>query len=122
MSTPVPHLDLPLARELVNRAIDEKGADYVYNVPVGENETCLYFRNGKPDCLIGHVLHYLGIDQGCVREGESAGGVLISLRGQNKLTFTSEAADYLSAAQGHQDNGKPWGAARDYAEEQVNEN
>jgi hypothetical protein len=51
-----------LARELMVRAIAERGEDFIYqphmsniNLPI-----CVYQKDGKPDCLIGLMLSYIG--------------------------------------------------------------
>ena len=57
---------------LLQRAVEEKGADYVYEHPTYtdpetneevEDSTCFYFDPGAgtPSCIVGHVLAYKGV-------------------------------------------------------------
>lgn len=42
--------------------IVSKSPEYVYQwVWVGESSRCRYVDQGQPSCLIGHVLHHLGV-------------------------------------------------------------
>lgn len=99
----------PPLRDLLARAVEEKGADYVY--PEAEkaqyliigDPVCSYFYEGKPSCIIGHVLSYLGRTK--ASEGSNASTVL---RG---FGFTLGELAAAQSAQGAQDQGGTWGGA-----------
>jgi hypothetical protein len=110
------HLTLDLAKQLVERAIAEKGEDYVYLPPGGRvGEPCLNWHlqpDGQmvPGCIVGHVWHYLGFTNEDTGQGD-AKHVLGYLEGYDHLTYTEDAADFLYAVQDQQDRGVPWGEA-----------
>ena len=96
------------ALELLRKARDLKGADYVYP-PAAAGEQCLY-RNpdGSPSCIVGHVLLWAGV--GDPTEGWDAKDVA----GANGLPTV--VGDILAAAQGSQDIAHTWGEAVTQAE------
>lgn len=51
-------LDVDEAIALLNRAVQEKGEDYVY-----PETRCVYFMDEEPGCIIGHVLSYKGVSK-----------------------------------------------------------
>lgn len=105
-------LDYGQALVFLEKAVADKGPDYVYRrtTPVTESEyetgqTCLYFEQGQPSCIVGHVMSYMGVTHS--REGINAG---------HALTEAGIAADartrrFLEEVQEKQDNGVPWGEA-----------
>lgn len=118
-------------RALIVRAVEEKGADYVYERPdlgydpVTESKyelgnTCRYTQYDEeaphhlaPSCLFGHVAHYRDPENGLVEaydyEGQSAADMVNDLLG---LDFRDDPiAQAAQCAQGIQDGGHPWGAA-----------
>ncbi|MGZ6788349.1 MAG: hypothetical protein ACXVGN_00010 [Mycobacteriaceae bacterium] len=101
MSAATKVLSVEDVRALLVRAVEEKGADYVCSTP----GMYLYFKNGEPSCIVGHVLAYLGFGPEHVVEGARAHRlpVLSPLRPMVGLALT--------AAQGTQDNGATWGEA-----------
>lgn len=101
------------ARTLLVRAVEEKGADYVYpHVDADDPEyhgPCLYIRHGLPDCIIGHVLYYLDVPTYAIRECEGGGAATTV-----KRFFPDTDAYVLNAldtAQSSQDQGETWGQA-----------
>lgn len=97
------------AVELLDRAVAERGEDYVY--PDEERtwvEDCRYFFDGHPSCIIGHVLAYKGIGAEQARDCEGTdAGVVIS-------KFFEPETDVkllFLRAQGMQDRRYPWGHA-----------
>lgn len=55
-------IDKSKALELLHKAVDEKGNDYVYPRGTGlASQTCTYERNGEPSCIVGHALAYVGV-------------------------------------------------------------
>lgn len=107
MSTPIiTSFTAEDARALLVRAIEEKGADYVYPRPNAGQ--CYYFHDtNEPGCLIGTVLAYLGFDSSEVREGCSASE---NIPGLIPIT-PMEVTDALFHAQEMQDTGSTWGQA-----------
>ncbi|MFY1688140.1 hypothetical protein [Plantactinospora sp. WMMB782] len=113
-------IDLQEARELVDKAIQEAGEDFVYNPGGGPN--CLYVPNVNADadapsrqrgCLVGTALKIGGAqvyDWGDV--ATALGGYLED----QQVKLTAMAGLYFRAAQVIQDDGGSWGAARQHAE------
>ena len=102
--------------DLLDRAIREKGADYVYNPEGG----CFYFvrKDGKnayslleglegvvPSCLVGYVLHYLGVTY------RECGAGPFHPKIAEGVVFSKDACRALAVAQVVQDSGGNWGMA-----------
>jgi len=114
------------ARALLDRAVEEKGADYVY--PEGERENwggrenlCSYYtkRGGEvvPSCIIGHVVDYLGLRKKFLAKREQyEGGPGTSILRTLGVPLTAKAEALLDEVQTQQDEGRPWGDAVDYAD------
>ena len=93
-------------RDLIARAVAEKGEDYIYpedEKDGDDGEMCRYFYDGRPSCIIGHVLSYLGID-----EAVEGAGAEVALDG---LGFSYEELRAADEAQTAQDEGCAWGQA-----------
>lgn len=116
-------LTIAEATELMERAVTEKGPDYLYTIPEGIG-SCSYFdTKGRPSCIVGHVLSYKGLgadDLICpvlYPYGEAylanynTGSSVTKLYLEGILDAPYEVIDALSAAQGFQDTGKTWGEA-----------
>lgn len=120
-------IDYDKAIELLERAVAEKGADYVYASfakEVSKNDsTCLYVdpETGAPSCIVGHVVSYLDSDllpEISEWETEATDDTTVfSLAGrlEDRLHFTERALATLTLAQQSQDNGITWGRALEYA-------
>jgi hypothetical protein len=115
-------LDLEEAKQLVDRAIAEKGADYVYeqvSAPGYMLDTCAYFnpQTGEPSCIVGHVLAYKGLTLAQAVAGEWNTGVTARGLKQNYGVLDADAATliFLNGAQESQDDGETWGKAREHA-------
>ena len=104
------------AVELLQRAVAEKGADYVYD-PDSANPGsygCAYFQqDGTPSCLVGHVIAYKGLTKGLLGVWNGSDVDLLVERGF--LDLDERAQWLLANAQNLQDNGKSWGEALDGA-------
>jgi hypothetical protein len=96
-------LDVEGALALLERAVQEKGEDYVYPLSDKRDGICRYAVDYEPSCIVGHVLFYLGKLDAAI-EGASAHTVLHDLA-------TDEAKYLLLVVQRAQDAGKPWGQA-----------
>lgn len=106
-------LTLEQARELLHRAVAEKGADYVYTSRKNPQfAQCVYVENGQPSCIIGHVVNYLGVPLDAIKEGVGPDQVLSDAG----ITAESTTAKLLHHAQLQQDQGIPWGQAVAIAE------
>jgi hypothetical protein len=97
------------ALELLDRAVAERGEDYVYD------GACEYFQcdaDNQPGCIVGHVLAYKGMDP-----------ELLDKLGLNstKLAYVADKSEVLKLdiktkvlldeVQNRQDTGIPWGKA-----------
>jgi len=109
---------------LLTRAVEEKGEGHVYPTFPGTTTTlsCYYAKDGKPSCIVGHVLFDLGVpisdmthDDENGRYGRISLGVIgghrASLRSHYGLTFDNAAWSMLCVAQEVQDCREPWGEA-----------
>lgn len=122
-------IDVDEALKELERAVNEKGADFIHPGP------CDYEFGGKPSCLIGHVLFNLGVsaedldrmdqpdiaeeDDGTPPNGTSIGDVAFMLPRMTYFTLTPRAITALAAAQYEQDHGYTWGFALDSARRTV---
>lgn len=109
MTSGVPELTREKAIELLNRAIEEKGKDYVYpRASVDGQNTCYYVENGAPSCIVGHILAWAGValDDIAAYEGEAAHEPVLDL-----VKAPQDVVDALEQAQEIQDRAEPWGVA-----------
>lgn len=114
-----------MTRESVQRALTYavglRGEDYVYPGAVGSGtNTCFYLdpEKGCPDCIVGMVLAFHGVDLAKAEEHANAMTVISRLVKLGVLSFESLAEEEiienaLRVGQLRQDGGETWGAARD---------
>ena len=107
----MPALTMKLANELLDKAIAERGADYVYNPPeeMASQGQCYYVHGDQPGCIVGHVLNLFGVSLETLStvEGNDAFYAIRKL-----LPSTSEVVrEFLTDIQHNQDNGMRWGEA-----------
>jgi hypothetical protein len=114
----------------VTRKIAEARPDHVYEqfeyLPPGDDHpymTCLYVRNGEPDCLIGHGLVALGVDPASIEgpEFDAIGSMwehpesVPMIEWDNEGELDSDGVppeiNWLAIAQSAQDDGYSWGDA-----------
>lgn len=111
-------------------AVEKKGSDYKYE-KVGASDTCVYFaKEGdsdiEPSCLVGHVLHALGVpadlmvakfnanmgfdpgESGSLAD-ETADDLLMALNRRGITSADNDAIRLLAVAQRYQDGGDAWG-------------
>lgn len=95
------------ALELLNRAVAEKGEDFIITDGV-----CQYFYpdSGTPCCIVGHAISYLGYTFDDVRGFNQEADVAV-LDSELGLGLTSQAHDLWRNAQISQDQGRSWGYA-----------
>lgn len=103
--------------------IDVKGEDFAYAQVRGtQGPNCLYARDGKPDCIIGHLLFGLGVPIEAMTWGpdteasrplasDTIGENFDPLSEDHDIEFSSKARTFLRRLQALQDNGIPWGRA-----------
>jgi hypothetical protein len=101
------------------RAVVAESPERIYKAPEGspyEPGMCLYSHGDVPGCLVGQVLHRLGVPlaEFHKHEGQPAGVVMSSLI--NIVGNDTRAGQFLDAAQGQQDSGEKWADALTAAE------
>ena len=113
------------ASELIDRAIAERGEDFVYQ------DSCVYETLGDPSCMVGRVLAKAGVPIETLRMmdmvdkwspvneyGERIytttdfATVVQSGKFSNAFTVDNGALELLHEAQVRQDNRDPWGEAQ----------
>lgn len=123
-------ITLTEARDLLRRAMETQGRDFIY----AEDGGCFYsaeaFKNHETSraygvrptdprfitgCLIGVALELAGHTAHRMRRTRVMG-----LWEQDVVPMTQGAATYFQEAQSHQDSGSTWGAAFDAAENWAN--
>lgn len=96
------------AVDLLNRAVAEKGPDYVYPRSLSDG-LCVYFEGSAPSCIVGHLLAYKGIDAEQVAvQNENGFDTLI---GDDVIGVDRKTECLLNVAQASQDSQMPWGDA-----------
>lgn len=101
--------------EALKAAVALNGEDYVY--PAESGGRCDYVRDGKPSCIVGHVLVGAGVemwrleaaDNNFGGAGTPANDLLRQLEDEEVLTYNAEALALLTKAQREQDLERPWG-------------
>lgn len=90
-------------RQVINN--HPEGDSFVYSKDL--YQSCYYFKDGKPDCIVGHVLQRL-VPNFTPKEGVGISGQVASLK---DLGFAPLGIAALQVAQRVQDTGGTWGAA-----------
>lgn len=110
---------------LLERAVAEKGPDYIYN-PNGEC-ACKYFEPGTqlPGCIVGHVASYLGLTAADLQPFEHNTSDTLFVGNPTGMTIDPilsggfTVRTLLREAQTVQDDGGSWGAALQAAKDVV---
>lgn len=115
MQTETKLITLDEVNELLADIVSQVPEDYVYINPEGRSAAsgpigCEYAsRDGSPSCLVGHVLHRLGLP---VYHSETQPGqgwaVTWGFEHPHEEHFTPEAVSRLARVQSRQDQGTPW--------------
>ena len=128
------------AVQYLKEAVELKGENHVYEqVPVNWSKddpeelngpSCLYAKDGQPDCIVGHVLAKAGVPiedmtwvygerQESPRQTKYSHGtaynVLERLEFHGVLKADGNTKRLLTIVQGRQDDGMPWGEALSFA-------
>ena len=114
MSDKICNLEETIA--MARKAVEERGEDWVYPKEGQEwrfegpgddwNGACRYALaddsdEPKPACIVGHVLHQVGVLEDFADSQRSSAAL--------DIPFTREAAHFLNLAQIDQDSGYSWG-------------
>lgn len=117
-------LTISTAVEILDELVEEFGSDYVYESTDGRWH---YVRDGKPSCIVGHVLAKVGVpierlevaDTALFGAGMAAATLLCRLAEEEVLTCDVPTGTLLSEAQYNQDARETWAdsvkAAKRYA-------
>ena len=137
---------VPLSYEdactFLDKAIADKGEDYVYEPPIkhnfGNTESCRYFdQEAQPSCIVGHVLSHMGVGPFPFDSVINSRGVSQLVAGVSDFGGPIELEDIplplyanqinasptyllLARAQSYQDQGCPWGLAVQFAKDGSN--
>jgi hypothetical protein len=109
-------LDYQRAKALLLAQVEKLGADHTYLR--NEDNTCSYFkRNGRPDCIVGHILSDLGFKLKDLNKLQAnvGTGVYQVFPDLGIIDADDRALDLLAYAQGEQDAGKTWGESVELA-------
>jgi len=113
-------ITLAIVTELLHRAVEEKGAGYVYPRSTDFETRCLYVENGAPSCIVGHVLVEAGLPVEVVAMldtfngngwGGGVGAGRLAELPFKRYNISLPAASVLAIAQAEQDAGATWGEA-----------
>lgn len=108
------HIAYTRACELIERAIDERGEDYVH-VPPGALHS--YFEwnldadRAEPGCLIGLALSYIGLAYEDIEPECNTGTNVRDLLDKLGVSYDPAAAELLVEVQENQDGQLPWDVA-----------
>jgi hypothetical protein len=107
------------AVELLERAVQEKGADYAMpkNEDGGGVVGCVYFdeKTKKPSCLVGHALAYDGFTYEDLGVNNRRAISCVGPELYDRLADRTRRL--LVHVQDDQDNGATWGSALEFAKE-----
>lgn len=96
--------------EALREAVRKRGADFVYPEEwTNSLGNCEYVVNGEPACIVGEVLHSLGVPLSRLKPNNSVANKLFQLEHAGVLVYTQGAMRVLRVAQRVQDAGLPWG-------------
>lgn len=107
----------------LNALVDEYGYDHVYQGH-GTFIQCTYVHDGQPDCIVGKLLHSMGVSLARLERADfnngrsvaiSASELVRELASEDVITAEWGVDRFLSEVQSHQDSGMKWGDAVMYA-------
>lgn len=91
----------------VASVVAERGADFVYVAPGGEDVACRYVYDDQPSCLFGAAFHKLGVSMETLVDGD-VGHWTVSEFLQDQGMDVDDAVAFQNA-QSDQDSGYPYG-------------
>lgn len=95
------------------RKVAAANPDYIYERVEG-SPNCVYVRDGKPSCLIGHALWNLGLIDIHLPADLNYGGIH-RLAPELNIWLDDAELTWLMSAQSAQDTRKTWAEAVEYA-------
>lgn len=101
-------ISLQQARDVAALAVQERGEDYV------DEGMKRYYANGKPSCLVGCILDYLGVDKTQFTSKMIGSSVMneakiLSVLDVLQIETDGMTRDYLCALQHGNDDDMSWG-------------
>ncbi len=88
----------------LREVVEEAGSDYQY--PGDAGSPCFYVVAGRPSCLVGRVLHKLGVPLGILSSYENSSPTQMTVQ---HCGLHGVARVVLANVQGMQDARRPWG-------------
>lgn len=121
MSKPLTRAEV---RELLREIVAEFPPGYTYEqVPCFLDGTgvtgCIYTVEGQPSCLVGQLLHRLGVQVPEVDQMHPIDLLLRNQRAYLKGLFADDVILYLGDVQRYQDSGASWSECLEIAERRV---
>jgi len=142
----VPHLSYQDALTFLEKAVADKGADYVYENPLrpgseAQTTDCRYFdAEQQPSCILGHVLVHLGVKPFDFYGQHNTTGIASLIASEHPVIALDDAAGVISYdndslpsvscsltqsptynliawAQSYSDKGVPWGQVVEFAKD-----
>jgi hypothetical protein len=118
-------ITLDEAKTLLARAVEERGADYTYQMlTIGGSALCAYFdpETKAPSCIVGQVLAYKGVTfEAMVNQDKNVYASAGTLIDTKFVKADNETRALLEIVQSEQDAGMPWGRAVEEALETYEE-
>lgn len=114
-------IDKDRALELLEAAVEERSANYIYEIPKDAGGKCVYQSEGVPSCGVGLALSKAGVSISAlaaldhspsldapVSIGTNSARLILAAHG---VKLTPQASLVLDAFQGRQDSRSTWGDA-----------
>lgn len=116
------------ALDLAQMAVADKGEDYIYQRPYfistpihpsiregGGTALCAYYdADGDPSCIVGHILHAMGVQLDPRHTANFSSVLELTMR--RVISLDPKTKLFLTELQNHQDCGYSWGDALRFAQ------
>ena len=121
-------VDLNTVSRIAYRLVEEFGREYKYTDWLGDVApfaSCVNTYDGKPMCIVGHILSEIFGVENVSASGSSEMAIRLI---EKEHTFTTQARLFLAVAQALQDQGATWhyavigGTSAAYMAKQINSN
>lgn len=115
-------IDQGKAIELLDKAVEFKGEDYIDPMSYDSMSQC-YYVTGNEHCIVGQVLSFAGVSDEQLDQINERGSIVSAyqqVKTWQTIEITSAAISILAYAQDEQDGGASWGTARERALERFN--